>query len=230
MVIRSQIQFCVKPSPASNDFQVKIFVDAEDLISKYWPKMLGIDPAELDDFEQLRPQDVSHEFLIARCGCGVSGCGSVSAKMKQIKDYVLWDSWTGEPPAIGPLTFDKGQYLNEFNRLVLDNSWESPARTTDRLLKEFVAHEALNRHGLKYQWGSDLLREGKFTVSLLLSPGPFQILVHFPQSDLSPMEQAQSIAAALKKAPDVWNDVEWYNQSGNQDSAPSISGHGWRRA
>src|SRR6185503_12486643 len=88
------LQLCVLPSPATNDFEVRLFVDGDDLIRRHWPDMMGMDPDDVLSREVLAPGELPHRETVARCRCGVSGCGSVEVVIRGSEDRVIWDSWS----------------------------------------------------------------------------------------------------------------------------------------
>lgn len=106
-------QFRVLPSPETNDFEVRVFVDGRDLIAERWPKMMGMDPAEVLSEDVLGLHDMPHRATVVRCGCGVTGCGGVSVRISPAGgNRVIWDSWEGDTGGYGgTLTFDGRQYL-----------------------------------------------------------------------------------------------------------------------
>ncbi|HXG66538.1 MAG TPA: hypothetical protein VNO70_15670, partial [Blastocatellia bacterium] len=65
-----RIQFQVFPSPETNDFEVRFFVNGEDFLGQHWPEMMGMDPDEILFFAALAPRDMPHTAMIARCSCG----------------------------------------------------------------------------------------------------------------------------------------------------------------
>ena len=75
-----RIQFCVLPSPETNDFEARLLVDGEHLIKAYWPDMMGMDPDEILSLDFLAPRHPPHTATVVRCGCGVVGCGSVTVR------------------------------------------------------------------------------------------------------------------------------------------------------
>jgi hypothetical protein len=63
-----RIQFRVLPSPWTNDFEVCLLIDGEDLIKAYWPDMMGMDPDEILSLNFLTPRPAPHTATVARCG------------------------------------------------------------------------------------------------------------------------------------------------------------------
>ena len=50
------IHFRVFPSPETNDFEVRLFVNEQDFIEKHWPDMMGMDPDEVLSHDVLAPR------------------------------------------------------------------------------------------------------------------------------------------------------------------------------
>src|SRR5918911_2502055 len=203
------IQFRVFPSPETNDFEVRLFVDGQDFIEKHWPDMMGMDPGDVLSFDVLAPRDEPHIAMIVRCGCGVAGCGNATVRVSSDGDRVIWDSWNGDGEDLpsGKLVFRREQYLQALGQAISDTSWETPDRTAARLLFSMVDHEALAANGLSYQWASGRISNDAFTVSLGGPPGYHQILVNTPWNGEPPEQIAHKAAAILKEHPSRWFDV-----------------------
>jgi hypothetical protein len=218
------IEFRVLPSPETNDFEVRIFVDGRDLIEKHLPGMMGADPDDVLSFEHLAPRDAPHETMIARCDCGIVGCGSVAATVSSEGDCVIWDV-SGGYPRHYRMVFEREQYLRALGQAIGDKSWETQARTAARLLSSLVDRDALAAHDLKYDWASDGNAEGMFTVSLLGPPSHHQVLVHTAWRGESPEQMAQTVAALLREHPSQWPEVTWFGPT----PALPFDGPGWRK-
>jgi len=221
------IQFRVFPSPESNDFEVRLFVNGQDFIEKHWPDMMGMDPDDVLSLDILAPRDVPHTAMVVRCGCGVDGCGNATVRVSREGDRIIWDSWDGDrgKPPPGTLIFGREQYFQALEQAISDTSWETPDRTAARLLSSIVDHEALAATNLSYQWASGQIRDDAFTVSLGGPPGHHQILIHTSWSGELPELIAQKVAALLREHPNWWPDVEWYGQS----PTPPFDGPGWHK-
>ncbi len=219
------ILFRVLPSPETNDFEVRLFVDGEDFIKKHWPDMMGLDPDDVLSLDILASRDAPHTAMVVRCGCGVAGCGNATVRVSRAGDYIIWDSWDGDRgnPPPGTLTFMREQYLQALERAISDTSWETPDRTAARLLSSMIDHEALAVNNLSYQWASGRIRDDALTVSLGGPPGHHQILVHTSWSGESPDQIAQKVAALLKGHPSQWPDVAWFGEN----PTPPFNGPGW---
>src|SRR3990172_11354240 len=154
--------------------------------------MIGLHPADVLLADRLLPDDGQKQVTIARCECGEVGCGSVSAVLSRRAGSVLWRIQTGHDDVA--VSFEAAAYEREVRRALADTSWETPDRTAARLLAPLVDREALTPYHLTFCWSSGRIRANTFSASLLLQPGPFQLLVHLPWRDASPTEIAQSMA------------------------------------
>src|SRR5262245_48278118 len=88
-----QFRIVVRPSPDTNDQEVRFFGDGEDLIAEFWHGMMGLDPADI--LVTPCPLDAStqpHQATIARCDCGVISCGSIEVNIARTAQMVEW-SW-----------------------------------------------------------------------------------------------------------------------------------------
>lgn len=230
--LQNLIRLTVIPLPEINGFEVIIYVNEEDFIESNWKGMIGIDPDEILIPETpLAPTEEPHLAVIARCGCGIVECDSMSVRISRVEQAVFWDfrSKKRKESSPGVLRFDLDQYMNELDRAITDKSWESPDRTAARLLRKLVDEDLLSRYRLSWQWASGRSRKDMFTVSLGLAPEPFQVLLHTTWRDESPDEIAQKIADILKRQPSTWQNVEWIPQGENQDALPDIAGPGWMK-
>jgi hypothetical protein len=222
-----QFRIDVRPSPETNDHEVRFFGDDKDIIARCWNDMMGLDPDDI--LVAPCPLDASirpHKATVARCSCGVIGCGSIEVNIQRSADDVEW-SW-GEAESPQALRFLATSYDEELRRALTDATWETPDRTAARVVANRVDRPALASRGLTFTWGSGRVRKGAFSVSLQLEPGPYQILVHLPWSGESPEAIARKCAEVLREQPSNWLGAEWFPQRANLDP-PSLAGPSWRR-
>ena len=225
--LRQLLRIEIRPSPETNDHEVRFFVDDVDVIARWWSGMMGLDPDDiLVDPCGLLGRD--SPVTIARCSCGVVGCGSVEVEIRRSQDQVVWECASriaDEPLRLG---FLARSYDAEVERALHDHSWETPDRTAARLLALVVNRSALARNHFTYTWASGRSQPGKFTVSLSLEPGPYQVLVHVPWRSEVSEEIARTCATLLEQPPDAWQDVVWYPQA-RELPPPPFRGPGWRK-
>jgi hypothetical protein len=217
----SVLQIEVKPSLDSNDHQVRFLVDGEEIIRSWWDDMLGLDPDDILVSPSPLRRDGRHTATIARCSCGVVGCGSNEVEIYPDDDAVVWRG-VGEP-----LRFGASDYLAELERAEQDTSWESADRTVARLVRLSVDRDHLVRHGLSFGWTSGRVRPNEFTVSLNLEPGFRQVLVSIPWTSQTPGQLASEITTLLRQLPSEWRSVMCQAQ-GLDHSLTAIAGPGWR--
>ncbi|MGB6025537.1 MAG: hypothetical protein WBG40_10070, partial [Candidatus Sulfotelmatobacter sp.] len=62
---------------------------------------------------------------------------------------------------------------------------------------------------------------------LMLSPGPYQVLVNLPWDGKSVENIVEQFASLLRIEPASWPEVEWYPQA-QQLGPPPFEGAGWR--
>jgi hypothetical protein len=222
-----QFRIDVRPSPETNDHEVRFFGDNEDIIAQFWNDMIGLDPDDI--LVAPCPLDARikpHKATVARCSCGVVGCGSIEVNIERSADEIKW-SWS-EAKSPQALRFLAISYDDELRRALADTSWETSDRTAARLVANQVDREALTSHGLAFAWASGRVRKGAFSASLRLEPGPYQILVHVPWHGESPEAIARKCAKILREQPSNWLGAEWFPQQENL-GPPSVAGPSWRR-
>jgi len=212
----------VKPSPETNDHEVRLLGDGEDLIARFWEGMIGLDPDQL--LLQpcaLIPSTAGHKATIARCDCGEVGCGNVQVFVRSEDERVAWVD--GDRT----LRFSSSQYLSEIARAQSDTGWETPDRTAGRLVRQRVDRAVLARAGMTFDWASGRISKGQLTISLRLEPGPYQVLVSIPWKEELPPEIADVAVAALRRDPRTWEAVGYFPQGGDLGDPP-LSGPGWK--
>ena len=218
----------VRPSPETNDHQVLLFADDVDLIDSLDDTMIGMDPDEV--FSSDRPLHATtepHIATIARCGCGYAGCDSCDVEIVRRDNLVEWRHAISSGRTI-VISFPSADYDRELERAASDQSWETPDRTAARLFLSLAPPQELRKLGLTVLWAGGRTRENTFTVSLILNPGPYQLLVHLPWADESPETIAARAHQLLTKSPSEWYDVEWFGQVPGL-ARPSIVRAGWKQ-
>ena len=223
---RLRLRILVRPSPETNDHEVRLLGDDQDLIARFGDGSIGLDPDDILTEPCPLIAKGSHECLIGRCDCGVIGCGDIRVRIDIDGDVA---SWSAIHSRRAPVYFDLQPYVTEVERALTDHSWETPERTVSRLIAIGVDRERLARSGLKFSWASGRAAPGLMTVSLWHEPGPYQLLVRAPWNESDPpAATADATIRALARAPSAWADVIWFPQAKDL-SAPTIAGSGWRR-
>jgi len=210
----------IRPS----DHQVRFIADGIDLIDQFWSGMIGLDPDPLLlDPCTLKADATPHLASVARCSCGEVSCGSLDVEIRKVAKRVVWTERFRQRV----FSFDAVVYDAEVSRVIADTTWETPDRTAARLLRAAVNREALLLHNLTFRWSSRRLHPDKFTISLNLDPGPYQVLIDVPWDQETPEEIVLRCIALLSDAPSSWPDATWNPQSAGLPR-PSIAGPGWR--
>lgn len=214
----------VRSSPETNDHEVRLLADGEDLIQHFCPDMMGLDPSDLlVEPCPLRVEMNSHTALIGRCSCGVVGCGGVGVKIHRDHDQVVWQALQSD----AKVQFRASQYEAEIERALRDCSWETPERTAARLIAKGVDRKALERNGFLFDWASGRCRQGFMTVSLTLNPGPYQVLVNLPWDEKEVDDIVARFELRLAENPESWQGIECIPRAQNL-GPPPIRGIGWR--
>lgn len=129
-------------------FQVLIFVNGEEMTAK--GAGLGMPPSELL-LPANRFASPATEVPIARCTCGVYGCGATDIDIEMDDANVLW-TWRYEAPMDRAAIFDRAAYDAEVARLASDHSWETRNDEVERLVMTGVDHDQLRAVGITISW------------------------------------------------------------------------------
>lgn len=122
-----QLRIDIRPSPETNDHEVRFFGDGDDIIARFWDDMMGLDPDDI--LVEPCPLDASskpHKATVARCSCGVIGCGSIEVNIERSPVDIKW--FWGEAGSPQALSFLAASYDEELRRALSDTSWETPDR------------------------------------------------------------------------------------------------------
>jgi hypothetical protein len=173
-----ELRIAVRPSPETNDHEARLLGNGESLVDRLSSGLIGLDPDDLltDTTCPLRAESESHRATIGRCSCGIIGCGSVEVEIRREHDQVVWTAMDSSLQ----VRFLAAQYDGEVERALQDRTWETPERTAARLVSRAVDRAALARRGFEFSWASERCRNGLMTVSLVLTPGPYQVLISVP--------------------------------------------------
>ena len=210
---------------AGGGFQVEVYVNEVEMTSA--GAGLGMDPySVLIPVNRFIPADTTTTIPIARCGCGVYGCGMTDVKISSEGDQVRWD-WEKEVPMPSPVFFDRDIYRTEIARMQNDHSWEPPERTAGRLLLSSVQSEELPG-GLEFDWvGNDWRDSSRFQVCLQIR-GEYQVFVNFDWTSRSPVAMALEVRRALlEDAPAAWA-ATWHSIKPG-GGPPAFAGPKWER-
>jgi hypothetical protein len=221
------LRFAIEPVSADvgRGFEVQIFVNDVEMTSA--GAGLGMDPSDLLlPANRFWPADQPHRVPVARCDCGVYGCGSTDIMITAEKDVVHWD-WLIEKPMNRRVTFDRDQYLSEVRRLETDRSWETPERVAVRLVAQSGALERLVHSGLRYGFSGDYYADPTFFQVSLVFDDAYQVFLHFPWAGRTPEQLVDEIERTLESNPRSW-EAKWHGMAREVRAvAPRIAGPGW---
>lgn len=213
----------VQPSSETNDHEVCLFADGMNLVELIAPDLMGLDPDDLlIEPCTLRSGTSPHRAVIGRCRCGNIGCDSAGVNIHKEDTRVIWTVVA----SARRFQFDATQYALEIERALQDFSWETPDRTAARLISRAINRTSLASHGLEFSWASGRCPQGMMTASLLLCPGPYQILVRLPWDGRDVDEIVRQFEALLCRPPEEWPNVEC-NPQAHDLGPPPVTGPGW---
>lgn len=155
-MIYSDLAFSFSASPETNDDQVRMLVDGNDLIESWVFGGLGIDPPQF--FAQQALQK-GGSLLIGRCQCGVVGCDDMRVRVEVSEERVLWCLPQGRS-----YVFGRERYLDAIATAAGSTDWETPQRQAERLvsMQDFTLMQEI---GYRFQWASARMGAGKLVLS-----------------------------------------------------------------
>lgn len=148
------LAFFVSASVETNDHEVRILADGKDLIGDD-PGLMGLDPWELYRQNELLE---GGRAIIARCGCGVSGCDSLRV---DIRIGAQFAEWIGKNIQ---LRFAADQYTAWISGAANDHSWEDVGRRAERLVYERLSGASLS-DGKTLRWASSRIKAKQIQLS-----------------------------------------------------------------
>ncbi|WP_205215235.1 hypothetical protein [Amycolatopsis albispora] len=217
----------VAPASApAGDFQVLVHINGTEVTAD--GAGLGMDPYDLLVPEnRLIATAEPRTVPIARCTCGVYGCGSTDVTIVRDGDLVHWE-WHGQVPMPHGVSFPAARYDAEVARAAADHSWETPVRTAGRLVLSGIDHEHLRRHGLRADWvANDRLEPETFVVALRFDD-EYQVFVDTPWRDRTPEGLAREVCRTLALPPARWT-ASWHAIRPARTEPPAIAGASWYR-
>jgi hypothetical protein len=214
------------PDDAGGGFQVEVYVNDTEMTSA--GAGLGMDPYDLlMPTNRLLATPGPHTVPIARCGCGVYGCGSTDVTITGDGDLVHWD-WLIEVPMNRGVSFATVEYDAEVERVAGDHSWETAERTAGRFVLTHLDHDALQAHGLAVTWVANDYRDPEqFRVALQLGDD-YQIFLDTPWQNRRPEELADGVCETLARGPGKWR-ASWHAIKPTLPGPPTIARRSWRQ-
>lgn len=149
----NRLSFNILPSVETNDHELRILIDNEDILGKDY---LGLDPPAFfgqDNFNQ------NGELMIGRCTCGVEGCSDYPVRVIVNDKTISWTDNSGLN-----LVFEKEMYDHTITAAKNDHSWEDIKRTAERLVENILKHSQTSDH-YKFNWASARIKEKQITLS-----------------------------------------------------------------
>jgi hypothetical protein len=226
MVVES---FRLEVAPTSvGDGGFQLLVHLNDVEMTSAGAGLGMDPYDvIIPTNRLLASSEPHTTPIARCECGIYGCGATDITITRSGERVHWD-WLYEAPMNRGVSFDAAEYAREVDRVASDHSWETPERTAGRLILTGVDRKHLLSYGLVPVWAAQHHGHPElFRVALQMDTG-YQVFVDTPCRNRSPEYLAQAVCARLTAPPDQW-DAMWHAiEPALRSKPPAIAGRHWR--
>lgn len=220
------LRLAVTPTTAEPEgFQVEVWVN--DIEMTQAGAGLGMDPYDvLVPTNRFLPAEHPKSIPVARCGCGVYGCGVTDVRITKTAEGIEWN-WEVEKPMNRSVYFNEAEYLAELERISGDHSWETPVRTAGRLVLSSVRDEELPAD-LRFDWVANNWRRPDAFQVCLRHQDRHQIFIDFDWDGRSPEQLASAVRHELTTtAPDTW-DAEW-SAIQRSDVPPPMAGAGWRR-
>ena len=177
----SELTFEIRPSPATNDHEVRVLVDGRDILGDQY---IGIDPPEF--FCQFFQSD-TEDLLVGRCCCGVVGCGDCIVTVARDREVVRWSGHKA-------FVFNRTQYDAAVQRAAQDSSWEDSNRRAERLVNDLL-RGLRTQDGFQFDWAS--ARMSPNVIKLSFSNDVTQKFVEFAWDGKT--EESATRAASLQK-------------------------------
>ncbi|MEU8404570.1 hypothetical protein AB0C19_00010 [Micromonospora sp. NPDC048842] len=215
------------PGGVGGGFQVQVWVNGTEMTSA--GAGLGMDPYHvLVPTNRLVADSELRTVAIARCVCGVHGCGSTDVTIARDGDLVHWD-WSLEVPMMRGVSFVAADYDVEVARVAADHSWETPERVAGRRVLTDVDRERLLTYNLRPSWVANDYRDQELFRVALQVDGDYQVFVDTLRRGRSAEELAGEVCATLALPPSAWH-ATWHAIVPTLTKPPKIAGPSWRSA
>ncbi|WP_410813401.1 hypothetical protein [Micromonospora sp. 067-2] len=222
-----RLEVSPEPGDTGGGFQVQVYVNGTEMTSA--AAGLGMDPYDvLVPTNRLVAAAQPHTVPIARCACGVYGCGSTDVTITRDGDLVHWD-WSIEVPMNRGVSFAAAEYDRELARVAADHSWETPERAAGRRVLTDMDREHLLTYGLIPGWVDNDYRDHELFQVALQIDGDYQVFVDTPWHGRGPEELAHEVCATLALPPADWH-ATWHAIKPTLTQPPTIAGPAWRPA
>ncbi|MFC8796705.1 hypothetical protein ACFT2C_03140 [Promicromonospora sp. NPDC057138] len=223
------IRFAIAPVPSEvgDDFEVQVFVDDVEMTSR--GAGLGMSPFSLLIPENRLVATTEPRVVpIARCTCGVYGCGVTDVRIQRDGGVVHWE-WLHETPVDHGTTFDAAPYDAEVARIGADHAWERPQDTAQRLILTGVDRARLADDGLTLRFAEPVFDDpSTYRVVLRTIDNAHQVFLRFPLRGRGPLEVVDEVVETLRTPPATW-PATFSPMSRAVQGAPGIAGRRWRQ-
>lgn len=218
------LEVTAAPADSGGGFQVLVFVN--DVETTSIGAGLGMDP-----YDVLIPNNRFIAGLdattvpVARCECGVYGCGATDVTITREGDRVRWQ-WHHEKPMQRDAVFDTTAYDREVDRASVDLEWETADRAAGRLILTNTDRALMRGHGLDFCWVDNDYRDQSTFRVCLIEDGRYQVFVNLPWADRSPKALAEEFCTMLGTAePHEWS-ASWHAID-RSTAPPTYAGPDW---
>lgn len=223
------IRFAVIPVPreVGDEFEVQVFVDDVEMTSL--GAGLGMSPFSLLIPENRLAASAEPRVVpIARCTCGVYGCGVTDVQIQRDGGVVRWE-WLHKTPVDRGTTFDAAPYDDEVARIGADRTWERPQDTAQRLILTGVDRARLADDGLTLRFAEPAFDDpSAYRVVLQTIDNAYQVFLRFALDGRSPVEIVDEALETLRTPPATW-PATFSPMTMAAQGPPDIAGRPWRR-
>jgi len=214
------VHVCVLDPAGRGGVETRVLVDGRPVIAAAFDRGVAHSPEQLLGSGQLRATEEPREVQLAEAWCTEGCCGALYVTIVRDGDTVLWHNWRRPPapksepplPELPNLRFDAGQYDAEITRAENDHSWEWPARTLARLIREQLREQPdlLAQWSCQQGWiGTHYARRDQVELSFTYPERPsfgsdsspwVQFIWSIPDDGTPPEEQANAVLRQLAAA------------------------------
>ena len=151
-----QIQVVATDPHRRSDVETRVLIDGRPVIAAAFDKGAPNPPEALLTRGRLHANDEAHEVKLSEAYCSEGCCGALYVTVVRDGNTVVWRDWRGHTSEEAPpeVRFDAARYDAALAKAEADHSWEWPARTLARLLRDqLTAHpDLLARWQCHLEW------------------------------------------------------------------------------
>jgi hypothetical protein len=217
---RLAVHVCVLDPVAGSGVEARVLVNGRPVIAEAFDRGAAHSPEQLLGSGQLRATEEPREVQLAEAWCTEGCCGALYITIVRDGDTVLWHNWRRPPapksepplPELPDLHFDAARYDAEITRAENDHSWEWPARTLARLIREQLRQQPdlLAQWSCQQGWiGTHYAQRDQVELSFTYPERPsfgsdsspwVQFIWSIPDNGTPPEEQATAVLRQLAAA------------------------------